>query len=344
MHAYIASARRAFLLATIALVAACSSNDSTAPADGPDQVPPTDTIPTPSPAVASIDVSGDLEVVATYMGWLQAVPRRADGSPANVTVTWRSSDASVIEVDAVGGMIGRKVGSAEISASVGNVVVRRTVTVVPRLATSMQVTPFTWELQRGDVASIGVVVLDQKRQYLADAPIAYSVSDPSIVEVVGSELRPLKAGKVTVTITSGGLVATTPLTVAAASVYPLKEVNMKALPAVAFQSQEYLPHGRVVRQLIITEGKLTLSNSSDRFTQRLVVEEWEETHFNGNVIRTKLAQNESFSRGSYTIDASGQAAMRPDDSDAIYGRLTGTRGIELMSSEGGTSLVYHYWR
>ena len=75
MHAYIASARRAFLLTTVALVAACSSNDSTAPVHTPDQDPPADTIPTPSPAIASIEITGDEEVVVTYAGHLYAAAR-----------------------------------------------------------------------------------------------------------------------------------------------------------------------------------------------------------------------------------------------------------------------------
>ena len=353
MRAYIAPARRAALLSIIALSAACSSETSTAPTSTPPAgKPPVGKPPVEQPAdtaklpqgVARIELSGDGEIVHSYTGWLQAAPKTADGSPANVAVLWQSSDPSIVEVDAVGAMIGRKVGSAVVTARIGAITATRVVSVVARQATSMQVTPWQWELHRGDVARIGVLVLDQRQQLIDDAPVAFSVSDPSIVEVVGRELRPLRAGAVMVTITSGNVVATTPLRVAARSEYPLHEVNRKALPAVAFESEESLPNGTIRHQLVVTEGKLSLSNSDDRFTQRLVVEEWQVSELGGNRIVTKIATHVQESSGRYVIDATGHTVLHGDDGKSIIGTTTGTRGIEMTDYQHGGSWIFHYWR
>ena len=347
MSAYAAPARRAALFAAIAILAACSSDTSTAPNTPPAGKPPVqqpaDTAKQPQ-GVARIELSGDQEVVFSYMGWLQAAPKTADGAPANVAVTWQSSDPTIVEIDAVGGMIGRKVGTVVVTARIGDVTATRSVTVVARQATTLQVTPWQWELHRGDVANIDVLVLDQHRQHIDDAPVAFSVSDPSIVQVVGRELRPLKAGAVTVTITSGNVVAKTPLRVAARTEYPLHEVNRRALPAIAFESEETLPNGRILHQLVVTEGKLSLSNSDDRFTQRLVVEEWQVSDVNGYQMRSKLATHVQESSGRYAIDATGHTVLHGDDGRSIIGTTTGTRGVEMTDYQQGGSWTFHFWR
>lgn len=354
MPAYITTTRRAALLALIAFTAACS-NEGTAPRSD-DRPPPADTGNggnnggnngggnNGGQTVASIDIGGDAQVVVTYMGFLSATPRKADGSVAQASVTWQSSDPAILEVNEVGGMIGRRTGTAVVTASAGGRSVTQAVTVVPRMPTSMQVTPWAWQLQRGDVAHIEVLVLDQHRQYLEEAPIAFSVSDPSIVEVVGRELKPLKAGAVTVTITSGNVTATTPLRVAESTTYPLMEINRGALPNVIFESIESMPYGWVKHQLVVTEGSLVLSNSSDRFRHRIVVEERTLSNINGNQMVTKGATHVQEKRGRYVIDATGHVALIADDGESVIGTVTGTRGIELTDYQHSGTKIYHFWR
>src|SRR5689334_6450184 len=119
MPAYIAPARRALFLAAIALLAACSSKESTAPSKTPDQDPPTDTstTPPPAPSVDRIELSGDDEIVVTYNGRLQAQAKTAAGQPIEAGITWSSSDVSIASVDAGGNLMAHRAGTVRITAS-----------------------------------------------------------------------------------------------------------------------------------------------------------------------------------------------------------------------------------
>lgn len=350
MHAYMIAARRAALLPMLAFAAACSDG-STAPAPlepgngnpPPGQQPPPVNVP-PARTIASVELTGASEVVAGYQGQVQATARAQDGSVVETPFNWGSSDPAIASIDAHGSITARAVGTVTITASVGARSASRQVTVVPRLATRLQITAPTRELQRGDEAYFGVVVLDQHGQLIVDAPWALRSSDPSIVEVVDRHVKPVRAGAATVTITSGNAVATALVRVAAETRYPLREVNHKALPAVMLETVEPQQHGSTTRQLVLVEGLLTLSNSGDGFTQRTVMEEWVTTVFQGSTIRSKVATHVQTQLGRYTIDATGHTVLHPTEGAPVIGTTVGMYGLRLVDYQQAGTWIYEFWR
>lgn len=359
MPAYMTSVRRAAILALVAFAAACSS-DATGPQGGP---PPGNQTPgngggNPGPGdpgnpgngqiVASIELSGDGEIVASYMGWLQAKPKKADGSAADVAVTWSSSDPSTITVDAVGAMKGLEAGSAVITASAGGRRAQYEVRVVPRKATYLETMTNTLPvLHRNDVGYFGVLALDQHRQLIHDAPVVYTSADPSIIEVRGNSLIPIRGGQTTITAAIDGLSKSTTMRVANETTYPLKYANGNALPWVMSELVTPQPEGWVMTRLVVTEGSLTLSNVSDAWSQRLVVEEWKVSDFQGNRIESKVATHVSTSSGTVTVEAAtGRLLLATSGSteDPLQAWFDGARNLRVYGGAENGSALYDYQR
>ena len=358
MPAYITFARRAALLAVIALAAACS-DDSRSPVVV-DPPPPGNEGPgnggNPgngnANAVQSISITGDREFVHTYQGSIQATPLKADGSAADAPVSYTSSNGAIVTIDASGTMRGVAPGTATITASAGGKSLDWQVTVVSRQATTIELqAPMTRELMRGDTLHFGVLVLDQKGQLMPQAAWTLGVSDPSIVAVISTvpfgtqAVVPIRTGASNVTITSGGASLTTLVRVAAETVYPLRELNDQALPATLLETSMREGQATITSRLILKEGSLRLSNSSDAFTQRMVIEEWKYTDFNGNVIAQKVATNVSSVSGRYNIDATGHTVLVPDDGGpSVIGTTVGMYGMRLVEYQMGKTFIYEFWR
>lgn len=355
MSAYITTARRAALLALVAFAAACS--DSSAPIVEP---PPGGGNPgnggnnggNNGSAVASISITGDREIVEMYAGQLQGTALKADGSAADAQVSYASSNTAIVTIDATGAMRAVAPGSATITASAGGKSLDWQVTVQPRQATTIELgSSFNRELMRGDTLHFQVLVHDQKGQLMPQAAWTLSVSDPTVIGVVSTvpfgtqAVVPIRTGASNVTIVSGGASLTKQLRVAAETRYPLRELNGKALPAVMLETSMRQGEATIKRQLVLAEGSLTLSNSSDRFTQRMVIEEWEITELQGNTIKTKLATNVSETKGSYNIDATGHTVLFPDDNGpSVIGTTVGMYGIRLVEYQAGKTFIYEFWR
>lgn len=313
MPSYIAPARRAFVLATIALLAACAA-ESTAPTTGkPPVEQPQDTTSKPAPSVQVIELGGDQEVVHTYMGWLQAQPKDADGHPVAASVSWRSSDAKVVTVDAVGAMIGRNPGKAVITAQAGGKSAQIEVTVVPRRVTSFQQTNPPATLQRGDVGFFGTVALDQRGQWIHEPKLVYTSADPSIVSVDRGHLYAHRGGETRITATADGVSTSHIVKVAAETTYPIKYANGNLLPWLVMENTVEEGASTVTTRLVMTEASFTLSNVSDRWSQRTVVDEYRITETNGNRITTKVATHVSTSSGAFEMDpATGRLHLTVD--------------------------------
>jgi hypothetical protein len=309
MSACIAPARRAFLLAVIALAAACSSDTSTAPTSTPPvgKPPvgqPTDTTSKPAPSVQVIQLAGDQEIVDTYMGWLQAQPKDADGRPMTATVTWSSSDANVATVDAVGAMRGVNPGKAIITAQAGGKSAQVEVTVVPRRVTTFERTNPPATLQRGEVGYFGTSALDQKGQWMREPQLTFTSADPSIVEVNQlGHLRAIRGGETRVTVTADGVSTSHIIKVAAETTYPIKYANGNLLPWVVMETTVQDGEGTLTTRLVMTEASFTLSNVVDAWSQRTVVEEYRISEVGGNHIVSKVGTHVSTSSGEFTIDA-----------------------------------------
>lgn len=318
MHACIASARRAFLLATVALIAACSSSDGTAPVDTPDEDPPTDTIPTPSPAVASIEITGDEEVVVTYAGHLYAAAKNAQGWPVAAAFVWSSSDPTIASVDGAGNIHANGAGSVRITASAAGKSAYRDLRVVPRRVAAFEPTPIPNVLQRGDIGFFRTWALDQRGQRIHEPQLTYTSADPAIVEVnAQGQLIARHGGRVRVTATADGVSTSQFVTVAEQTTYPIRYANGNRLPWLIFEETTPTPRGTQTTRLVMVEASFTLSNVNDAWSQRTVVEEWHISDVQGNRIESKVGTHVSTSSGFLTTDpATSRMYLTTTGSDA----------------------------
>lgn len=305
MPSYIAPARRALLLAAIATLAACSGDEGTAPTNTPPVGQPQDTTKLPpASSVQVIQLGGDREVVHTYMGWLQAQPQDAAGRPVTAAVTWSSSDANVVSVDVGGAMIGRAPGKATITARAGGRSAEMEVTVAPRRVTRFEQSNPPATLQRDEVGFFGVSALDQKGQWIREPQVVFTSADPSIVEVNAQGwLIPRRGGETRVTATADGVSITHPVKVAAETTFPIRYANGNALPWVMMETTVEEGTGTLTSRLVMTEASFTLSNTSDTWSQRTVVDEYRISDVGGNRITTKVATHVSTSSGAFERDA-----------------------------------------
>lgn len=318
MPAYITIARRAALLAIIAMAAACSNSDGDTGTgigggdNGGQNGGGNNGGNNGGSTIYSIDITGAEEVVVGYMGQLQATPRTENGGAVSAPVTWTTSDAAIVEVDQAGNLTGRGAGTATITASAAGKSRQRAVRVVPRqvsfLVKDSQEAP---TLQRGDIGWFAVYPLDQHRQLMHDIPVTYTAADPSIIEVNGSQLIARKGGATTVTATANGVSATTVLRVAESTMYPLRRAKGQALPAVLLESTHVDEYGvTITRRLIATSGFMAVSNVADQWTQSMTVEEWElRTYGNGSTIGGMTKAETHVASGTFTIDPDTKALL-----------------------------------
>ena len=303
MPSYIAPARRAAMLAAIAILAACASNDSTAPTSKPPVGQPNDTTSAPAPVVTSIRLAGDQEIVHSYMGWLQAQPLDQAGLPIAATVTWSSSDTTIVKVDAAGAMIGRGTGKALVVAQANGKAAQLEVTVVPRRVMRFDQPDTPMTLQRGDVSFFGTHALDQHGQWIREPQLTFTSADPSIVEVTASgHMIPRRGGETRVTATADGVSTSRVVRVAAETTYPIRYANGNALPWVIFQQTTQQGAVRLTTRLVMTEASFTLSNVADTWSQRTVVDEYHIEETDGVSIVRKVGTDVATSGGAFTID------------------------------------------
>lgn len=306
MPSCIAPARRIALLATIALAAACSPHEGTAPStQTPPVGQPRDTSSRPAPSVQVIQLGGDQEVVHTYMGWLQAQPQDAAGRPVTAAVTYSSSDANVVSVDAVGAMRGVTPGRATITAYAGGRSAQIEVTVAPRRVTTFERSNPPAPLQRDEVGFFGISALDQKGQWIREPQVVFTSADPSIVEVnAQGHLFPRRAGETRVTATADGVSISHIVTVAAETTYPIRYANGNALPWVVMETTVPDGEGTLTSRLVMTEASFTLSNASDTWSQRTVVEEYRISQVGGDRTVSRVGTHVSTSSGAFERDPS----------------------------------------
>lgn len=135
----------------------------------------------------------------------------------NVPVTWASSDTTVLNVDAFGGVTAGKPGGATLSATAGGVTGTLRVTVVPNPARSLSLRASRTEARTGDVIQFTARALDGAGKAVADLPITFAVaaqvedtviapSAPALVNARGRFVAQ-RAGSYTIVATAGSLVA-----------------------------------------------------------------------------------------------------------------------------------------
>ena len=193
--------RRAVLAAGVVLVGglACGE-DATGPAPPPPPPPPPPPVATTvavSPAAARL-----LSVGETAQ--LSAEVRDQNGrAMPGATVTWTSSDPSVVTVDASGLVTAAGDGTATVTAASGSASGSATVT-VEQSTERVTVTPDSAALLVGDTVRLSATAFDALGSEVAGASFAWSSGDTLVAEVDASGLvRGLGPGRATVSASSG---------------------------------------------------------------------------------------------------------------------------------------------
>jgi uncharacterized protein YjdB len=134
-------------------------------------------------------------------------------------VLWSSSDTTVAPVDQSGLALAKRLGSATITVSSGSVSAKATVTVSRVPVARIVIAPSNPTVSVGQTTQLSATPLDSAGNVLTGVTITWSSSDPTTatIDQTGSATG-MKAGVVTLTVTSGSVAASSSLTVRAAPV------------------------------------------------------------------------------------------------------------------------------
>ena len=132
-------------------------------------------------------------------------------------VSWSSSDLTVAAVSPQGDVVARKLGVAQITARYKDVSASVDVTVTQVIG-SIEIYPIVLTLSVGSSTSYHSIVNDQTFSVIPNAAVVWTVSDPSVAEVVprldGSAwVTAIGIGTTQITVTYGDKSATATLTV-----------------------------------------------------------------------------------------------------------------------------------
>jgi serine/threonine-protein kinase len=191
---------------------------STAPRPAPSQ--PTTPPPAQPAVVASVLISGvrgGLEPGQQMVLSATAVDARGQAISGS-TVRWSSNDPAVGRISPDGSFTAVAAGSVAVTAQVGNVSARETITVAGASVASLAVDPSSLSLTAGARATIAATARDRSGAPLP-AAVTWRSSDAGVASVSASgEVTAAGAGRATLTATSGAASATVSVTVEAAPV------------------------------------------------------------------------------------------------------------------------------
>ena len=215
-------------LATLLIVAGCTSPAAEAVAPPPPPPPP----PAPA-AVASVSVTGytaPLTAGATLQ--LVATPRDASGAAlTGHSVSWTTNAASVATVSTTGMVTAVAPGAATITATSDGIAGTTAVAVVPVAVASIVITAPKLALFVGDVSQYSAQPKDAQGNPLGGRAVAWSSSQPAVASISASGLvTAVGPGTTTIVATSETILANVTVTVALA---PVAAVTLTA-PKTAF--------------------------------------------------------------------------------------------------------------
>jgi uncharacterized protein YjdB len=132
-------------------------------------------------------------------------------------VLWSSSDTTVAPVDQSGLALAKRLGSATITVSSGSVSAKATVTVSRVPVARIVIAPSNPTVIVGQTTQLSATAQDSAGNVLTGITTTWSSSDPTTatIDQTGSATG-IKAGVVTLTVTSGSVTASSSLTVRAA--------------------------------------------------------------------------------------------------------------------------------
>ena len=178
------------------------------------------TVQVPAPNAVTISGAGGALVSLGQTRQLSAAATDARSNPIpEASFFWKSSDATVVSVDASGLATAKKNGTATITATSGQAQGTLDVTVAQAVS-SVQVTPATDAVPPGATVDYSAAAFDANQHPVAGAPAAaWSSSDTGVVIDPGSGHATVSSGfsgaptAVTITATVSGVKGTATLTV-----------------------------------------------------------------------------------------------------------------------------------
>jgi uncharacterized protein YjdB len=210
-----------------------------------------------APAVASVTVTPSTATVgAGSTVQLSAVAKDANGIVIpGLTVVWSTSNSAVATVDNTGLVTGVSSGSAQITATVGNVFGVSDISVPAASTTAnVQVSPATASLLVGQQVALTATPLDATGAPVPNPSITWSVSvsgKATLSATTGASINAtaVDSGVVTVTAASGGATGTSVLTISLVPVGSIESVPFSAVPTILLQARAGKNEQRTFRVL-----------------------------------------------------------------------------------------------
>jgi hypothetical protein len=172
---------------------------------------------------ASIDVTpSTVDIPLGKTAQLKATVKSGAGATiANAPVTWSTSNAAVASVSSTGVVQGNGTGMASITATSGSLTASATVTVLAAPIAKIAVSPGSGTVEVGKSIQLTAAPQDDRGNALPGRIVAWASSDPAIVRVSSTGLvTGQRAGRATVSATSGGVTGTSTITVPASTEPP----------------------------------------------------------------------------------------------------------------------------
>jgi uncharacterized protein YjdB len=220
--------------------------------------------------VASVELvpAGEITQEVETTRVLEVRVRAADGEElSGRAVTWATSDASVVAVDAEGRLEARAIGSATVTATVEGKAATASVRVVTLIA-RVEMDPPTAGVAAGEVVQIAARALDGNGIQL-NRQITWESSDPAVATVNDAgRVTGVSTGSAVITASSQGKSATTRVSVGVWRESPLLRVGDEALPATLYIAIQVL--GGVARTVRyeVTEGVYRRLSVGDAYEMR----------------------------------------------------------------------------
>jgi serine/threonine protein kinase len=129
-------------------------------------------------------------------------------------ISWTSNDPDVASVEKSGRVVARNKGTTEITVSSEGRSSQATVTVIPVLVASVEVSPRTVTVGVGETGAVTCFPRDSRGNALEDRTVKWTVDCPSIVEIShDGSLRGVAPGRAIVSATIDGVVGTATVTI-----------------------------------------------------------------------------------------------------------------------------------
>jgi hypothetical protein len=240
------------LISTVAIVVAAASCASDSPLSPPD---------------GSVTVTMNLnDVFEWYDFTVRASVRDVNGHTLNnATVTWSSSDTTIVVVDSAGHASALRPGKTQITAQTDGMTGSLAITVRPQAVRQVSVRGLPDTLESGDILVFSVRVQGDGGRDLLGHQVVLASSDTNIALIDASgRVRAVSAGAATVTAAVDGVVGAAPIVVASQSA-ELQLLRLGGAPVPTLISEDSAASNGAgeSREVFLEGGTLQLSGGAE---------------------------------------------------------------------------------